>query len=394
MKRFADSPPFSMPVSVPMLVLMSIAVSLLPSCTLFSKSAPETTDRTGTQSPSPVSSTVTGTTPAAAAPRFRSGDDKSRIADLYYQLGLLSSQKGEHARAVHNFRKALTIYLNSADSTHPRVASIYNFIGTGYYRMRKYRRAVDAYRKSVASLRRDAANRGSLKLASRLGSLGLAYWKTGRLDRAVQSFQAALQIEQRRLPADSPLLAKRYTYLGMIYWRTRKYARAADYYRKALAIEEKAGRPVPGLAQKKAELALIYRLQKDYPNAIRYYEQAVELERRLVGDRHKRVAARYADLGNVYRLQGDYTKAVEAYRKALQIERTLYGSGHPRVARRYNTLGALYRKQGKIDAAIGSYRQALSIRLKHLGEKHPKVRSARKRLSLLNKRRHDSKRKR
>ena len=76
--------------------------------------------------------------------------------------------------------------------------------------------------------------------------LGWVYDDTDDYDRAIESYQKALEIDLKEFGPEHPEVALRYNELGLAYENMCEYDRAIEYYQKALKIAlKKLGRNHP-----------------------------------------------------------------------------------------------------------------------------------------------------
>jgi tetratricopeptide (TPR) repeat protein len=124
-------------------------------------------------------------------------------------------------------------------------------------------------------------------------------------------------------------------------------------------------------ARKQFEEALKLRDAGKLDEALPFAERALEIRERLLGTKHRDVAAAIDSLAGIYTDRGEYVKAAPLYSRALAIREKALGKDHPDTASSLNNLAALYYYQGKYEEAEPLYKRALDIREKALGKDHP-----------------------
>ena len=137
----------------------------------------------------------------------------SRNFRAWYELGWIQSRdKPDDARQA--LRKSLDI--------QPNFALAYRELGMIEYQARDYTMAAQHLRKAVDL---------GLSKPYLLNFLGIAYSRTGQLEKAVDSYRQALQ--------QMPNLAEAHLNLGFAYERLQQTARAAEEYATACRLDAK-----------------------------------------------------------------------------------------------------------------------------------------------------------
>lgn len=106
--------------------------------------------------------------------------------------------------------------LERAIKLQPRSERGQNLLALTYFKLGLYDRADEVYRQLIAEHPQDATLRMNL---------GLVHLKVGRIDDAILSFHAALEID--------PSHRKSQNYLGLTYLQRREYARAKEWFDRA-----------------------------------------------------------------------------------------------------------------------------------------------------------------
>jgi protein O-mannosyl-transferase len=164
-----------------------------------------------------------------------------------------------------------------------------------------------------------------------LNNLGLYYDQTGRQDKALELFKAALTIK--------PDFAETQSNLGDLLRRTGHADEAMTYYRKALVIN-------PHLAIVHINLGIELAKTGKTDEAVEHYLKAIELD--------KENAAPYYNLGNLLAGTGRFDEAASYFRKACALA--------PDSCEFHNNLGIMLVRTGHVDEAISEYRQALKLK--------------------------------
>jgi serine/threonine protein kinase/tetratricopeptide (TPR) repeat protein len=284
----------------------------------------------------------------------RGNTKESRAYELYIQArGLLQrySHIEEIREAIRLFDEALKI-----DRTY---ALAYAGIGEAYWRMYDETKDTQWIDYAVTNTRR--ALELNDDIPSVHVSLGLILRGTGEYEKAIQSFQRAIEIDPvnwdalsglartyetignyeeannvyQRIIRLRPSFWVGYNMLGVFYYRRASYEDAIIQFSRVTEL-------APNNYLGYMNLGVVYFEMDDWKEARRYFERAIEMEPQY------RI---YSNLGTIYFYEAMYENAIISYEKALEIrdhEYWLWGN----LASAYYWSGKNYEK------AMELYRQA------------------------------------
>jgi Flp pilus assembly protein TadD len=159
---------------------------------------------------------------------------------------------------------------------------------------------------------------------------GIAHAENGDLERALEQYRIALDIE--------PEYSAAYSNIGLIYSDTGRPERAVEYFQKALQLK-------PASFAARNNLGVAYSRMGLSENAIAQFRESLELQPLQPGVHN--------NLGNEYRSMGRFDPAIAEYRKALALQAD--------NAEAYNNIGVAYGQLGRADDAVASLLSALRI---------------------------------
>jgi uncharacterized protein (TIGR02466 family) len=162
-----------------------------------------------------------------------------------------------------------------------------------------------------------------------LNVLGVVLDGKGQTEKAIQTYQKALQINE-----NSP---ETHFNMGSILHRLGRSNEARISYEKAISIK-------PDFLNAHFNLGLVYQNLQDNKKAIESFEKAIKLK----PDFHQAIGA----MGSALQAQGELDEAIEHYKKALNIQPD---------ARNHFNLGAGLRTKGSLDEAIEQFEKSLSF---------------------------------
>jgi tetratricopeptide (TPR) repeat protein len=152
--------------------------------------------------------------------------------------------------------------------------------------------------------------------ANSVGGLGLAYYRIGRLERAMICYEEALRLSRENHDrwGEGNWLGNLASYVNNI----GQTARSAEMYEDALQARREVG-DREGEGQDLANLATVFHEMARFPRAIEYYEQAKKIYREL-GNKAA-LALIVGNLGDCYILLGKTVEAIDCYDEALALAR-------------------------------------------------------------------------
>src|SRR5208283_4679285 len=160
-------------------------------------------------------------------------------------------------------------------------------------------------------------------------SMGVAYKNMGDIDRAIEEYKRAVEIDETYYKA--------YNNLGVAFYKKSFFDEAQKYFKKALEIN-----PNYAVAKKNLEAA-------EKKDAV-FTETIMKLEQKANEVREN--TAIYFDLGKTYRSTGHLENAIVQYQKVIQLE--------PDNIEALNNIGTVYYELGQYDNAINSFITVIS----------------------------------
>ncbi|CAF0775926.1 unnamed protein product [Didymodactylos carnosus] len=221
----------------------------------------------------------------------------------------------------------------------------------------------------------DPTNTEDFKTLSAIyNNLGYIHNGMGRVAKAIEYYENALDIKLKHLPANDSSLASGYNNLANIYRQQSEYEKALSYFHKAIAIDLNAVNPNPNkIANRYNNIGLVYHAQQRYSEALAMFEQCLNIQSEALPSNHPGIATSHSNISQVYHSLADYEKTIEYLNRTLQIQINSLPPNHPDIARTYNNLGQAYDRQGKLREAVEMYDKSLEIDLKILPLNHPTI---------------------
>lgn len=312
------------------------------------------------------------------------------LGDTWNNMGYISSQKGNYAKALEQYEKSLQLRESIRD--FKGISNTLNSMGLVYRSLGEYDKALEFYQKSLTSQekagnKKSLANtlnniglllsdqgdyRASLEYyekslaiqreignktgeAVTLNNIGSAYKNLGDNGKAMNYYQTSLKI--REAAGDKKGLALNLNNLGELQYISGNIQLALEYYNRSMLIREELG-DQGGIANSLNNIGALYKNQGDAVKSLEYYEKSLAIQQKI-GEK-KGIALALSNIGTMSFGQGDYPRALDYYMKALEIQEKL--NDKKGVATTLNNIGGSYRSLGEIAAAHEYYRKSLAIR--------------------------------
>ncbi len=191
-------------------------------------------------------------------------------------------------------------------------------------------------------------------IAQGYNDIGLAYYRLGLLDSALNVFNQSLSI--RKKLKDKKLIASSLIKISLIYNERGNYNNALKTQFETLKMyEELANRNNQGIVLN--SIANTYEQLKNPNKAIEYNQQALAIH--LKNNNDYQVGVTYNNMGNAYYSILNFKQAEECYNKALGYTKKMNDKQFE--AALYNGFAQLYRASERNTEALNYYKKAYDI---------------------------------
>ena len=198
-------------------------------------------------------------------------------------------------------------------------------------------------------------------------NIGVYYQEKRKYDKAIECYQATLDICRDGIldsPADTAVI---YNNLGYLYGIQEEYDMAMDYYTTVVNLFQDGHIESNDLlATTFRNMSRLYNQKEEYNKALEYAEKSLEIYKDLYGDDHVQVVAGLLVVASQYYHLNEYKKAIDFYLKAFIYEdkfSTLFNS--PSI---YWELADCYEEQGMLEKSIEFQKKALNCYISLWGE--------------------------
>jgi CHAT domain-containing protein/tetratricopeptide (TPR) repeat protein len=207
-----------------------------------------------------------------------------------------------------------------------------------------------------------------------INTLANVYTRLGRYDDALAGHYRTLELRERLLGPDDPLVSSSLNNLSIVYRNMRQYDEAERLLLRALDIRERTfgptNRRVAGTLQ---NLGNVASATGRYIEAEQYYRRAVAIKRKTLGPDHPSLASSINGLAISLSQQGRWAEAEPLYHESIGIFEAAFGPDHLALMHPISNLSILYFNLGKFEEAEALDRRALAIGRARLGLEHPDV---------------------
>ena len=233
---------------------------------------------------------------------YSSGKDKEAIdyfkqalkvcerSDIYNNLGMVYLRKGDFAKAVNTYKKALSL-------DRGYIPAYYN-LGITLYYARNYEDAIKIF---SDVLKIDGLNASLLAHAN--NDNGCAQNRKGDVELAEKSFQAALALDDKFI--------RPYVNLGNIYCNKGKFDDAKVQYDKAIELDEKCAAAYNGLG-------VIAFQDGDFESAGKLFDKALVFDNRCEAAYINKMLVKRMLEATLRQAQGERGQAQEDMQEKLE----------------------------------------------------------------------------
>ena len=224
------------------------------------------------------------------------------LADLYWNLGVVTLDKGAYDSSLEWYKKSLMIHEKKGSSNYVNTGNLYNWIGENYRRKHELERALENYKKAI-ELFRNANDEDHSSMAHFYNNIALVYYEQNKYTEALDFHKKSLAIRKQHLPPNHPDIAASHNNIGNVYSNLNKYDLSMEHHQQSLEIHLKS---LPG----------------DHPD----------------------IAASHNNIGNVYYSLNKYDLAMEHYQQSLEIRLKSLPGDHPDIAMSYRNIALIHEK--------------------------------------------------
>lgn len=283
-----------------------------------------------------------------------------KVAEDFYQLGIVKELKLEFRDALH--------YYDLAVKCSPNSHKIIFRVGDMSYILGYYKKALEYFNSGISLCQ--TVSQSEISLDRYYNSIGLIYYRLDNLGDAIVNFKNAITIREKE-SLDSYELSAYYNNVGEACRVLNEPNKALEYFKKAEYIIDKNENIL--VYEKNAinnSFGAIYYSLKDYNLALKYFKKACLGFENMYGEFHPDTASCYNNISSILDLLEQHSSALIYAEKALEVDRHLFGEMHPKVGIRYNTLGNVYYSIKNYSQATEYYKKSISVLSQFYDDEH------------------------
>jgi tetratricopeptide (TPR) repeat protein len=242
------------------------------------------------------------------------------------------------------------------------VAEMQVVLGNSLRNLGQYEKALDLFRKALATRQAELGERAPETLASMMAVCG-ACLHCGRLDEARQIAQRALILHQDVYRSDHELTIAVQLDLATIHLRKQEYQLAEPLLKQALESGRKAFKPDDMRnVLIRSGLATLFQQTQRLEEAVPLFEEVLDALRLQHGSNHPVTYVAKNNLATAYWHTRQLDKSIPLLEELLEQRTKTLGPDHPERLIAMANLGINYKEAGRIEDALpllaASYRAA------------------------------------
>ena len=273
-------------------------------------------------------------------------DDNLNKARFYYRIGETLVDSTNYQLALENLNKSLELFLIEDDISV--LFNVHTLIGMCYGLTNDLEKAIVSFNSAlqVSKTLKDSTN-----IAQGYFNIGLANYFLGKYDAATDYYIQSLKIREE-LPDTNSLVAS-LTTVGEILRTREKYADAMNYYLRALKLKKNI-KNKETLAYVYSEIGLIYKNEKKYKQALAYMDTSLQIS--IEGKYKRGIATLYTYMGGIEKELGNTNKALDLYLKSIDAYHDIgFQNG---IAQSQISIARIYYEKGNYKEAIALLKSA------------------------------------
>lgn len=194
------------------------------------------------------------------------------------------------------------------------------------------------------------------EVAETLNHIGAANLRQGRVDEALEQFNAGLEIVALAYGKDHPAYGRTLGNLGAALVDAGRLDEARERYMQSLAVQQAAfGDSAPQVASVWINLGGIEHSAGNLDAAVAAFERAYDMLSVALGPEHPHTLVALTNLGRMQFFKGDLDASERSVTRALTIRERDLGPDHLETARARHAWGVLQLERGNAQAALDAF---------------------------------------
>jgi tetratricopeptide (TPR) repeat protein len=208
------------------------------------------------------------------------------LSSLYYSLGLVIEDKGDHDSSLQWHQKSLDIIMHTNTSDYVKIGARYCCIGIVHWRQGDYDGALEWYEKGI-ELFKQAHDENHIQMANFYRNIGIVYHNQKKHLEALNNYNKSLAIYEKHLPADHPDIGGVHNSIGGAHCSLHHYDLALKHYHRSLQIELKSLPAYhPNIGTSYSNIGLLHENKGELEQALTYFEKASTIFHHSLSSQH------------------------------------------------------------------------------------------------------------
>jgi tetratricopeptide (TPR) repeat protein len=245
----------------------------------------------------------------------------------YYELGRRRFAEGDASGAELAFRDAIAA-AETPGGDPLQLASSLSSLGQLKYQQKDYTAAEDCFQRAL-QLRERALGRDHPVVISGINNLAASYVARGALDEAEPLLQRAMAVTVKRVEATQSELSVNLNNLVRLYVKRGDYARAEPLLVQLLALKRPLGPEHPDVAAVLVTLAKLRFSMGRAADSERLWRRVLAVREKALPPGDLILAGTIDGLADTCAAQNNRVEELELRERAMAIRETALGSAHP-----------------------------------------------------------------
>jgi tetratricopeptide (TPR) repeat protein len=276
-------------------------------------------------------------------------------------------QEGHYEKAQTLWKEALAIREKRLNSNDPALI----------YLIRNYAVALrgigakpvaEQLETKASQLERQATGQAVPQQIEAMNCVAVANVKRDQLQAAEDGFKKVLDLAQKNLPPNHPLIGEALTNLGSLYGEERKFNESDALLKRALSVQSKTYGPTNWKLETVLNDLGVLNLQRgNFDVAEAYMKRSLHLREQTFGEKSRMVAEELKNLGALYCSQSKWNEANTYLLRSKDIFDQAKDTSAEDLSGCYQDIAALYAGQKKYPDAEAAMRKTVAFGEKAYG---------------------------
>jgi CHAT domain-containing protein len=285
----------------------------------------------------------------------------SLMAKWFDLKAYLFIESGDIYLSLEMLQKSIEIYEQKQAANGKHLLRSYSNVGRRYTLLNELDSAEQYFRKAQALIPTLPSSQiDSAKLSMLYNNFGAVFFYRGALDSALHYYDKSRVISVMQKGQKSRDAARAMYNIGLVRETMGYFKDAHHHYLQALEVYQKVlPQDHPLLAEVYGVLGYVHFRKHEWDRALYYYERDIEITKSKRGQNHPDIAFGLRNIGEVLHAKGQKEEARAHYLQALDLlESTYRGQAHLDIALLHRMLSEISLTD---EAAVGHARKALAM---------------------------------